>query len=310
MQMPGRTYSPSSYGFGFNGMMKDEEVYGAGNAYTTEFRELDPRIGGRWWSTDPVVKAWESPYAGFANNPIYFKDPQGNTPGGTKEKKTTTDAGHGDQPKGKKWMDPGAVAGKKNEHKEKDYALKIEKEVDKWLTLYGVDNQRTRTGDTKTDGAQINWRWKMANENGSDVYVSIHLNNGDDNGVLVFYEDGTKNETESQKLGTEILDKMSNLTGLSVPDAALSSDKTHEGSLGVLKHFKGDAGVLIEVGGIASESNRTFITQHASDIGRQIAAGMYRYMYGKEPIVPTKELSITPIPLIVSPAAPIPFIAN
>jgi hypothetical protein len=38
---------------------------GTGNSYTTEFRELDTRIG-RWWSRDPVFKEWESPYASFA----------------------------------------------------------------------------------------------------------------------------------------------------------------------------------------------------------------------------------------------------
>lgn len=48
--------------------------------YTTEFRELDPRLGGRWWSVDPIVKPWESPYAGFANNPILFIDPEGLNP--------------------------------------------------------------------------------------------------------------------------------------------------------------------------------------------------------------------------------------
>jgi hypothetical protein len=70
----------SSYRFGFNAMEKDNEIYGAGNAYTTEFREVDPRLGGRWMTPDPIVKPWESPYAGFADNPIYFKDPFGLDP--------------------------------------------------------------------------------------------------------------------------------------------------------------------------------------------------------------------------------------
>ena len=49
---------------------------GAGNSYTTQFRQFDPRTG-RWWSRDPIVKAWESVYAGHANNPIYYTDPLG-----------------------------------------------------------------------------------------------------------------------------------------------------------------------------------------------------------------------------------------
>jgi hypothetical protein len=83
MPMPGRNYtSTPSYRYGFNsGSEKDDEIYGiAGSLYTTEFRELDTRLGGRWWSPDPIVKPWESPYAGFSNNPIYFSDPMGLDP--------------------------------------------------------------------------------------------------------------------------------------------------------------------------------------------------------------------------------------
>ena len=44
--------------------------------YSADWREYDSRLG-RWLSKDPVVKPWESPYAGFANNPIVFVDPSG-----------------------------------------------------------------------------------------------------------------------------------------------------------------------------------------------------------------------------------------
>ena len=37
----------------------------------------DPRLAGRWWSTDPITKPWESPYAGYGNNPVSFIDPMG-----------------------------------------------------------------------------------------------------------------------------------------------------------------------------------------------------------------------------------------
>jgi hypothetical protein len=55
MLMPERQYTNLSddYRFGFNGMEKDNEVKGQGKSYTTEFRQLDPRLGGRWWSIDP-----------------------------------------------------------------------------------------------------------------------------------------------------------------------------------------------------------------------------------------------------------------
>ncbi len=65
------------YVFGFNGMEKDDEIAGTGNSYTAEFWQYDSRLGRRW-NNDPVVKEWESSYAAFANNPIWFVDPMGN----------------------------------------------------------------------------------------------------------------------------------------------------------------------------------------------------------------------------------------
>ena len=61
-------------------METDPEVKGErGNHYTTYFRQYDPRVG-RWWSNDPVVHPWESPYVAMYNNPSYFSDPFGNDP--------------------------------------------------------------------------------------------------------------------------------------------------------------------------------------------------------------------------------------
>ena len=61
-------------------MESDPEVKGrAGHHYTTYFRQYDPR-SGRWWSVDPVIHPWESSYASFHNNPVYFTDPFGSNP--------------------------------------------------------------------------------------------------------------------------------------------------------------------------------------------------------------------------------------
>jgi RHS repeat-associated protein len=60
-------------------MESDDDMKGDGLDYTTEYRQYDPRVG-RWFSPDPIVKPWESPYAAFANNPIYFTDPSGLNP--------------------------------------------------------------------------------------------------------------------------------------------------------------------------------------------------------------------------------------
>jgi RHS repeat-associated protein len=77
--MPGRIYSgETAYRYGFNGMEKDDELAGEGNSYTTPFRQYDSRIG-RWLSLDPMMAKYpyQSPYAAFNNNPIYFADPTG-----------------------------------------------------------------------------------------------------------------------------------------------------------------------------------------------------------------------------------------
>ncbi len=62
--------------YGYQGSEKDNEVKGEGNSYTTEFRQLDPRLV-RWLTIDPKANAWESPYVSMANSPILFNDVKG-----------------------------------------------------------------------------------------------------------------------------------------------------------------------------------------------------------------------------------------
>lgn len=69
--MPGRKFSSGEYRFGFNGMEKNPEINNG--SYTTEFRQLDTRIG-KWWSNDPVFHAHLSPYNSMDNNPIVGTD--------------------------------------------------------------------------------------------------------------------------------------------------------------------------------------------------------------------------------------------
>ncbi|MBC7413037.1 MAG: hypothetical protein H7331_11370 [Bacteroidia bacterium] len=78
--LKGRTFNGSGSRYGFNGQEKDDEIVGSGNIYTAEFWEYDSRLGRRW-NIDPVVKPWESSYATFADNPIYYDDPDGDDVG-------------------------------------------------------------------------------------------------------------------------------------------------------------------------------------------------------------------------------------
>jgi len=73
--------------FGFNGMLRDDDVKGKlftpedegrGNSYSTHYRLYDPRVT-RWFSIDPLVAQfpWTSPYTGMGNNPVSRIDPMG-----------------------------------------------------------------------------------------------------------------------------------------------------------------------------------------------------------------------------------------
>ena len=79
--MPGRNKQSDEYRYGFNGMERDDEVSGEGNSYGADYRQYDSRLA-RWTSVDPLaaLRPFESPYAGFGNNPIYYVDPSGLTP--------------------------------------------------------------------------------------------------------------------------------------------------------------------------------------------------------------------------------------
>ena len=75
VELDGRTVS-GGYRFGYQGSEKDNEFKANGNSYTTEFRQLDPRLG-RWLSVDPVIQPWQSAYCSMDDNPILLNDPHG-----------------------------------------------------------------------------------------------------------------------------------------------------------------------------------------------------------------------------------------
>ena len=67
-----------AYFYGMNGQEKDDEISGSGNSYTAEFWQYDSRLGRRF-NQDPKPNPSISNYACFANNPILFSDPKGDT---------------------------------------------------------------------------------------------------------------------------------------------------------------------------------------------------------------------------------------
>ena len=54
-------------------MMKDNEIAGAGNWYTAQFGEYNPRTGIRA-NRDPKPNPSVSPYAMYEGNPIRYSD--------------------------------------------------------------------------------------------------------------------------------------------------------------------------------------------------------------------------------------------
>jgi RHS repeat-associated protein len=76
--MEGRGFVGSlNYRYGYQGSEKDNEVNSSnGTSYTTEFRQLDTRLG-RWFSSDPVFQPWQSSYTSMDNNPINYTDVRG-----------------------------------------------------------------------------------------------------------------------------------------------------------------------------------------------------------------------------------------
>ena len=79
VELDGRSVS-GGYRFGYQGSEKDNEFKGDGNSYTTEFRQLDPRLG-RWLTIDPLFGKFPdmTPYNAYGNNPILNIDEKGDT---------------------------------------------------------------------------------------------------------------------------------------------------------------------------------------------------------------------------------------
>ena len=81
MVMPGRNFvSSTTYRYGYNGKEKDNEMKGDANSVDFDARSLDVRLA-RWMSIDPQGGRYPhlSGYSAFANCPIFYTDPGGET---------------------------------------------------------------------------------------------------------------------------------------------------------------------------------------------------------------------------------------
>ena len=78
VSLDGRAMQRESYRYGFNGQEETAEISGDGNHTTAQYWEYDTRLGRRW-NLDPKPNPSISNYAGFANHPILYADPLGDT---------------------------------------------------------------------------------------------------------------------------------------------------------------------------------------------------------------------------------------
>jgi len=190
------------------------------------------------------------------------------------KKKVAIDPGHGDQHNSNSQIDPGAVVGT---HYEKDYALEISNAIKSHLDAMGVNNMMTRTSDIKVNGKRIRWRLKKAD--GTDIFVSIHLNasGSSASGFMVLYQN---NSPQGKGLAQNIVNEQRtmNLFGNGLKNVPSGG----KGSLGVLRGFKGEASVLIEVGFLTNTQDRTTISNNYNQIGKEIATGIYKYIYSHQ----------------------------
>jgi len=195
-------------------------------------------------------------YTYSRNNPLRFVDPDGQE----EEDVVAIDPGHGDRPKRRKWLDPGAIDGK---HYEKDYALKVAEAISAALKKSGVEAIQTRTGDVEDAGEKIQWRLDAAKEGEATAFVSIHMDSGASNaaGMKVLY-----GNEKSKDLAQAISDSNS------VMDSRGIQQRT---DLGVLK-FAGGPSALVEVGFINNASDREKVNKQATKIGGEIAAGIIK----------------------------------
>jgi N-acetylmuramoyl-L-alanine amidase len=178
-----------------------------------------------------------------------------------KKKVIGIDPGHGDQHKKNKQVDPGAVSG---ETYEKDAVLTMANAATEALQDAGYSVTQTRTGDVKVDAERLQWRIDMTKD--SSMFVSIHTNssvNENANGVLVLHN----------AQGTDLAEAISG----SIDAFSNNSGIQQNNSLFVLRKFSGPA-VLIEAGYLSNKADREVITNQGVKIGKQIGAGIIRYI--------------------------------
>lgn len=187
------------------------------------------------------------------------------------------DPGHGDRNSENKMYDPGTVSGTEYE---KDYALQLSKALRDGLISddYRVFMTREDDIDVRPKKA-VNWRYEFANEKAGEILISVHLDYGSKEEVFAIYQQGKSNEKESISLAKKIMKEVKSIATVPKNSIRAVKDATNFNTLGVLNKFAGKAAILIEFGGIASDSNQNNIKTNSRKIGEAIQRGLENYVY-------------------------------
>ncbi len=198
------------------------------------------------------------------------------------------DPGHGDQTKAKLPIDPGALAAPKSTIYEKDIALaiaislrtKLQAKTDEIEAVY-----LTREGDVVKIDQKLQWRVDFAKEKKANIFVSLHLDSADASasGQSALYH---SSYTHSKALASSI---SVNAKVIAARKYGLKADD----HLFLLKLDKYDtavtkAAVLIELGFITNETDRTACQTRGSEIADEITTGIVAFVQANKAIFAKK----------------------
>ena len=165
MQMPGRSFSSTSYRYGFNGKEKSDEINGSGVDYVYGERIYNSRIV-LWLSIDRKTSKFpfESPYTYVSNNPLIHIDPDGEekvvvTGGADLHNKNRLNFAMASQTQLKNYLNERKKTNDKFKQNEqvtwlmldKDYSPKEKKGFEQWSKNKGVTLVYVKSADQVTN---------------------------------------------------------------------------------------------------------------------------------------------------------------
>lgn len=181
-----------------------------------------------------------------------------------KDETVAVDPGHGSPSSENSPPAPGAVA---NGLVERNLTLALANAVTAELNRMGINVIQTRNGDVTTFPGTANlWRVQLAEEGGASIFVSIHLNSGDGEGIEILHNQLGKTLAESILNANTVFKRR--------PKAIIDANGR---GFTVLDRFSGPS-VIVEAGFISNRSDVGKMKNRTLKIGKEIATGIKHYL--------------------------------